>query len=70
MSISPLQKTHLGKLWTDSSDAVIAEHNFGAPALELPSEFVTHLLNCLHDGKPSSVGKQPNTKRDQLWFLR
>lgn len=35
MSISPLQKTHLGTLWTDFSDAVIAEHNFGAPALEL-----------------------------------
>ena len=60
MSISPLQKPHLGRLWTNSSDAVIAEHNFRAPGLELPSEFVTHLLNCLHDGKPPSVGKEPN----------
>lgn len=70
MNISPLQKTHLGKLWPDSSHAVIAEHNFRVPTLELPSEFVTHLLNCLHDGKPSLVGKQPNSKWDQLWFLR
>lgn len=64
--MSPLQKPHLGKPWTNPSGAVIVEHNFRAPGLELPSEFVTHLPNCLYDGKPPSVGKEPNTKWDQL----
>lgn len=36
VSISPLQKPHLGKLCTNSSDAVIAENNFGTRALALP----------------------------------
>ena len=42
MHVSPLQKPWLGQLCTNSSDAVIAENNFGAPALELPSELATH----------------------------
>lgn len=70
MSVSPLQKPPLGKLGTNSSDAVIAENNFGVPALELPSEFATHLLNYLLDGTPSLAGKKPNSVWGYLWLLR
>lgn len=69
MSVSHLQKPPPGKLCTNSSDAVIAENNFGPPALEVPSEFAAHLLHCLHDGKPSSNGTEPNVWC-QLWPLR
>lgn len=70
VSISPLQKPHLGKLCTNSGDAVIAENNFEARALALPSEFATHLTELPPDGKPSLVGKEPNTMWGQRWPLR
>ena len=70
MSISPLPTPPLGRLCTNSGDAVIAENNFEARALALPSEFATHLTELPPDGKPSSVGKEPNTMWGQLWPLR
>lgn len=39
-------------------------------ALELPSEFATHLTELPPDGKPSSVGKEPSIVWGQLWPLK
>lgn len=70
VSIPLLQKPCLGKLCTNSGDAVIAENNLGALALALPAEFATHLTELPPDAKPSSLGEEPNTMWGQMWPLR
>lgn len=70
VSVPPLQKPCLGKLRTNPGDAVMAENNLGARALAPPAELATHLTELPPDAKPSSLGKEPDTMRSQLWPLR